>query len=312
VSLACLLCGSGRYSIHSSLSAQDLLKCWAVGGHQFSPDVTQPLLEAGKIHLYECRDCGFHFFDPELAGGAKFYEQLHAHSEGYYAPNRPENERNANYAVQHGNRRILDIGCGSGLALDVAKRAGLETFGIELSATAAAAAARGGHTIFPVLLENLDSAWEGKFDLISLNQLLEHVPDPVALVRQCTRFLSPRGSLAIAVPGRETILRLHPWLETNWPPHHLSRWRKQDFHLLAQRTGLQVVETGTDQLLGSAIQSFLLEHRQRCRVLGKPYRGLPSPGIRAVAQIYRKTGLKYLVHRGQSIYCFLTRAAFSL
>ncbi len=202
--------------------------------------------------------------------------------------------------MQHGSRTILDIGCGSGLALDAAKRAGLETFGIELSATAAAAV-RGGHTIFPVLLENLDSAWEGKFDLISLNQVLEYVPDPVALVRRCTRFLSPRGALAIAVPGRETILRLHPWLETNWPPHHLSRWRKQDFQLLAQRTG-------TDRLLGSTIQSFLLEQRQRCYVLGKPYRGLPSTGIRVVAQVYRKTGLKYLVHRGQSIYCFLTRA----
>lgn len=306
--LKCLLCGSIQFVILHSLSAEDILKCWASGGIRFAPGTVQSLFDERTIHLHECRDCGFQFFNPALAGGAKFYEQIDAQGSGYYAPNRPENERNARFAVGHGYRTMLDVGCGPGFALDVAKRSGLETFGIELSSTAAKAAAQRGHAIFPVLLNEMDSIWEGKFDMISLNQLLEHVPDPIGLIQQCIRLLSSKGAIAIAVPGVNTILRFTPWLEANWPPHHISRWRIADFNTLARETGLRVIKAGGDQLLGSAIQSILLGHRTRCQALQKPYRGSSPTGIKLASLIYRKLGLKYVspLH-GQSVYCFLGR-----
>jgi SAM-dependent methyltransferase len=306
----CLLCDSHEVSIHHSLSAQDILKCWARTGHRFSPAAVQSLLDEGTIHLYVCLECGFQFFNPKLAGGAEFYEQLHAQGSGYYAPDRPENERNVRFAGKRGCRNILDIGCGSGFALDAARRTGLETFGVELSRSAAAAAAERGHTIFPVLLENMDPVWEGKFDLISLNQLLEHVPDPAGLIRQCVRFLSSRGAIAIAVPGATGMLRFTPWEQSNWPPHHVSRWRIKDFEALARKTGLRVVKTGGDQLLGAALQMTLLEHRQLCLTLQKPYRGLPPILIKPTCFIYRKIGLKCVFNsQGHSIYCYLERPA---
>lgn len=304
--LSCPLCGSSRFAIHHSLRAEEIFRSWALDGHHFSDEVLQPLQDEDLIHLYDCLQCGFQFFNPRLGGGAEFYEQISAGGEGYYAPSRPENERNAQYAVQSGYRKILDVGCGTGFALDVAKRLGLETFGIELSGSAAAVAASRGHTIFPVLLEKLDPVWEGKFDLISLNQLLEHVPDPIALIQQCRRFLSAVGVIAIAVPNATGILRFSPWLHSNWPPHHLSRWKTKDFYTLAQKTSLRVIQSGGDPLLGSFIELILLEHRQRCRALGKPYHGLSPFGIKFIAQIYRKSGLKFAFKsQGHSIYCFL-------
>jgi SAM-dependent methyltransferase len=305
--LGCLLCDSTRYTVHSSLTADEILNCWAIDGHQFRPASIQLILDEGMINLYECSQCGFQFFNPKLIGDSLFYEQLQVKG-GYYAPDRPENQRNVRYALEHGYRTLLDIGCGPGFALDNARDAGLQTFGIELNPAAAAIAAKRGHTIFPVLLENLDAAWTGKFDLISLNQLLEHVPNPVELIRQCIRFLSPAGTISIAVPGRETVLRFCPWVESNWPPHHVSRWRKKDFYFLAGQTGLQVVKTGGDRLLGSALEMYLLGHRRRCKVLKKPYRGLPVAGIKVISQVYRKTGLKYIFRsQGHSIYCYLKR-----
>lgn len=308
--LSCLLCGSTHYHSRHSLTASDILKCWSVyGHHQFSAAAVQSLTEEGFVHLYECADCGFQFFNPRLAGNSEFYQELYANVPGYYAVDREENTRNASYAVKRGYRTLLDVGCGSGLALDAGRQRGLETYGIELSRTAAAAAAQRGHKIFSTLLQDLDPVWERKFDLISFNQVLEHVSNPVELIQQCVRFLSPRGTIAVAVPGRETVLRFHPWLESDWPPHHVSRWRKADFALLARRTGLRVVETGGDPLLGSAIQSVLLGHRDRCLALGKPYRGLPPFGIALLSQLFRKTGLKHLFRKqGQTIYCFLERS----
>jgi SAM-dependent methyltransferase len=306
LNLNCLLCASDDIAVCDSLTANEILKCWEMVGHRFGPAVTQPFLNEGRINLYKCLQCGFQFFNPKLAGSAEFYEQLHADGSEYYAPNRPENERNAVFANQQEYRTVLDVGCGPGFALDAAKRAGFETYGIELSRTAAAEASKRGHTIFPVLLENMDTLWEGKFDLISLNQLLEHVPDPVGLVRQCIRFLSPRGAIAIAVPGAAGILRFNPWLQANWPPHHLSRWRKGDFYELAEQAGLRVIKTGGNQLLGSEIEMNLLGHREICHALQKPYRGLPPLAIKGLCLLYRKAGLKYLLKsRGHSIYCYL-------
>jgi SAM-dependent methyltransferase len=146
----------------------------------------------------------------------------------------------------------------------------LKTHGLELIRTAAAAAAERGHTVLPVLLEDLGREWEGKFDIISLNQVLEHVPDPIGLVRQCVRFLSPQGAVAIAVPSVTGVLRFAPWLPGNWPPHHISRWRIKDFHTLAEKTNLRVSKTGGDQLLGSELQKILLEHRRNCQTLQNP------------------------------------------
>lgn len=304
----CLLCGSDQIVFHHSLSAEDIFKCWAVAGLRFSSTAVRPLLDESTIHLYDCRECGFQFFKPKLAGGMEFYEQVHAQNPEYYALDRPENERNVRFAVRHGYRTVLDLGCGPGFALDAAKRAGLETYGIELSRTAAAAAAQRGHTIFPVLLENMEPAWEGKFDLISLNQLLEHVPDPVGLILQCVRFLSARGVIAIAVPGATGVLRLTPWLPANWPPHHLSRWRIKNFNTLARLTNLRLLKTGGDRLFGADLERILLEHRKFCQILQKPNHGLPAWAVKTFSLFYRKAGLKYLFNsQGHSIYCYLGR-----
>ena len=305
---ACLLCGSNNIFIRHSLSAENIIACWLQDGRPLPPFSVQNLREEGMIHLYECRKCGFQFFDPKLAGGEEFYDGLHANRSDYYAPDRPENERNTRFAIEHGYKSILDVGCGVGFALDTAKRAGLSTYGIEMSRSALATASEKGHTVFPVLLENLAPEWEGKFDLISLNQVLEHVPDPAGLVRQCVRFLSTRGAIAIAVPSATGVLRFSPWLPANWPPHHISRWRIRDFATLAEKTNLRAAKSGGNQLLGGELESVLLGHRRECQTLQKPYRGLPAPLIKLLGFTYRKTGMKYIFKsQGHSIYCYLTR-----
>src|SRR5262245_8959481 len=127
----CLLCGSDSCVVHHSLTSDELLKCWALAGYVLNARVAEPLVNEAVISLYRCAECGFQFFNPQLAGSAEFYENLHASSSDYYASDRPENERNARFAVRHGLKKILDVGCGTGFALDTARRYGLETFGLE-------------------------------------------------------------------------------------------------------------------------------------------------------------------------------------
>jgi 2-polyprenyl-3-methyl-5-hydroxy-6-metoxy-1,4-benzoquinol methylase len=301
----CLLCGSDNINIRHTMTADEILKCWAIHGCHFDAEAVQSLKDENVIHLYKCSACDFLFFDPRLEGNPKFYGALFKQLPIYYVVDSPENLRNTRFAVQHGHRKILDVGCGDGSALDNAKRAGLETYGIEPSPTAAAAAAARGHTIFPMLLNQMDAAWNGKFDLISFNQVLEHVSNPVDLIQESARLLSPRGVIAVAVPNNAGILRFSPWLEFDWPPHHLSRWKIKNFYTLARLSGLHVIKTGGNRLEGREIKSYLLGHRQRCQVLQKPYRGASPLIIRAISAIYRILGLHIFCHQGHSIYCYM-------
>lgn len=306
-SIHCMLCGSDQITSHRSMTAEEILKCWDIYGCRFDGDVAQLLKDEGVIHLYECSRCCFRFFNPRLVGSPQFYETLYKQLPAtYYPVDSGDYLRNTQFATSHDYRTILDIGCGAGAALDNAKRGGLETYGIEPSATAAAVAARQGHTIFPVQLDQIDNAWDGKFDLITLNQVLEHVPDPVGLIRQCVRLLSPGGAIAITVPSATGVLRLCPWLEHNWPPHHLSHWKIRDFYKLAERVGLRVIRVGGNRLYGLELKAVLLQHRKHCRALQKPYYGLPPILIKIVSKIYRLAALRHVFSsQGGSIYCFL-------
>lgn len=268
------------------------------------------LRSVGVIHLYRCRSCGFQFFDPRLAGDAEFYTAVQQQLHGYYSPDRPENQRNAHFAAQKQFQNILDVGCGTGFALDAARARGLQTYGTEFNPQAAAEARSHGHIIFSESLESLQAQWSQAFDLISLNQLIEHVPDPVEIVTHCRALLKPKGVIAIAVPHSRGILRFHPWLESNWPPHHLSHWRHEDLAHLGQRCAMRVVRRGGNQLLGSELQTILLANRTAHLALEKKYYGFGVSEIKLLAFAYRKAGLKHLFRsQGHSIFCYLQRTS---
>jgi SAM-dependent methyltransferase len=294
--------------ILETLTVSELLTVWRLTGVRFSDESLGTLMSVELVHLYRCPACGFQFFDPRLAGDDRFYSELHAQMAGYYAPARPENERNAQFAQAQGFQTVLDVGCGTGFALDAARRRGLQTFGLELTASAAEEARSRGHTVFSVLLHELDSKWEGRFDLISFNQVLEHVPDPIGLIKQCVRLLSPHGVITIAVPNAEGVLRWHPWMALNWPPHHISRWRQRDLQTLSERCDMTVVKSGGNHLLGGELEGTLLANREHCLALGKDHRGASPAIIKLLAFLYRKTGMKHVFRsQGHSTFCFLQR-----
>ena len=93
--------------------------------------------------------------------------------------------------------RFLDIGAGMGFSLDVAVEHGWQATGIEPNRHLAAHARSRG-----VNVENrfLDASFTGGFDLILLDNVLEHVPDPANFLGHASRLLAQRGVMVIAVP----------------------------------------------------------------------------------------------------------------
>src|SRR5260370_33989800 len=113
-----------------------------------------------------------------------------------------------------------------------------------------------GHQIFSSLLYELDHNQTGGFDLITLFQVLEHVPQPGVLMKQAASFLNPGGHISVAVPSAEGVYRLIPWEPAQWPPHHLSRWRLTDFHTLASVNRMELIGSGGGGFVGSGIEQI--------------------------------------------------------
>lgn len=105
-------------------------------------------------------------------------------------------------------RRVADVGCGGGILTESLAAEGADVVGIDLSAEALDAARE--HSAISGLeidyrcqaAEDLAAAEAGTFDAVTCMEMLEHVPDPAAIVTACARLLRPGGVVAWSTINR--------------------------------------------------------------------------------------------------------------
>lgn len=117
---------------------------------------------------------------------------------------------------------LLDVGCGNGKFLQQAKLYGWHVTGLDVDDNALRVAESRGVDVYKMQVEEF-SKEEIKFDIITMNQVIEHVPDPHETLRACYNILKPGGSLWIATPNIESVG--HEYYESDWrgieAPRHL-------------------------------------------------------------------------------------------
>jgi SAM-dependent methyltransferase len=139
--------------------------------------------------------------------------------------------------------RILDVGCSAGYFLDLMREKGWECHGIEMDARyARMAQERHGASIFAGTLEGYQDVKEGYFDVISMQDVLDHLADPVAGLRRCFRMLKPGGMLIVkvhdvgSVYARLTGPKYYGFL----PPLHLVYFNRDNVRRALVRSGFVV------------------------------------------------------------------------
>lgn len=117
--------------------------------------------------------------------------------------------------------RLLDVGTGSGVGLADRQALGWQVQGVEPSAEAAARAQAAGFDVF--IGELLDAKFPPEsFDVVQLWWVLEHVHDPLAVLKECWRILKPGGYVVLLVPNLDSpIARFFGryWFALDVPRH---------------------------------------------------------------------------------------------
>jgi SAM-dependent methyltransferase len=294
--LTCPLCLFPRPIVADSLTGEEIRALWLAHGDEVSEEAMAPVLPSGAVHRYRCPACGFQFFDPDLVGRAPFYEALSR--PGYYTKASADFRKTIDFAVRKGLHRVLDIGCGPGNFLDLARDAGLETSGMELNPTAAATARSRGHKISEKdLYESVSAEGAGAFDLVTLFQVLEHVPNPARFLGAARKHVRPGGYLAVGVPFADGIHRLAPFIPHQWPPHHLTWWRFADLVRVGERTGLEVIWQGAERLDGSQIRYYLTLNARMGRTIGRRVVCPPNLPVNILTRLYTLFLMKFLLPR---------------
>jgi 2-polyprenyl-3-methyl-5-hydroxy-6-metoxy-1,4-benzoquinol methylase len=136
---------------------------------------------------------------------------------------------------RHARARILDVGCGAGLFFDALEPFG-DVEGIESDRDAVEQSGRWRPRIHLGGIETFAS--RGEFDLVLMLDVLEHVPNPDAMLRHAATLLAPKGQLLITVPAFDALWTSHD--EING---HVKRYAAREVRQLVQHAGLNVVNT---------------------------------------------------------------------
>ncbi len=125
-------------------------------------------------------------------------------------------------------KKVIDIGCGGGILAESIAKKGATVTGIDLSEKALRVAdlhsLESGCAVRYELIaaEEMAAREAGQYDVITCMEMLEHVPDPAAIVKACATLLKPGGqaffstlnrnpkSYLFAIIGAEYVLRLLP------------------------------------------------------------------------------------------------------
>jgi 2-polyprenyl-3-methyl-5-hydroxy-6-metoxy-1,4-benzoquinol methylase len=164
--------------------------------------------------------------------------------------------------------RALDIGCGAGGLLVRLSLLGWSVEGLEWDERAAEVARRTGFAVHLGTAANAGGA-VGSYELVVLNHVLEHLPDPAAALRGLAALLAPSGKLVLVYPNPGSLgaRRFGSWWFGWEAPRHLVLPTFAGLRLLGERLGLRLLSARTMSRSAEAHSSYSRAYRA-----GRPVR----------------------------------------
>lgn len=240
---SCDICGSGKYREVIRVEISPLLvPSW----------------------LVRCAGCGFFYANPRLNREAEedyYTGRYHEdQKEGYWYDGRIDVFRRSLSRMHKflKNGRMVDVGCGMGYFMDLARKHGWETKGVDISTYAA------GHANEKLGLDVVkgtlkDARFESEyFDAATMWNVLDQIYDPAANLTELNRVLKKGGYLFIRMPNlyfHLRMLKFHGWLKyflkdlkARPAVFHLYAFDKNSVKRLLESTGFSDVAVRTERI----------------------------------------------------------------
>lgn len=244
------------------------------GYKQFSDyDVSVYFEKTENICIHKCPDSGYRFFWPfDIAADEKFYD-FFQQFEWYYVKDRWEIAETKK--ILKAGMKLLDVGCGEGIALHAFSASAYECDGIEINGHARKKALEKGLRVVNERIEDFSKNNAGIYDVVYSFQVLEHIAaDVKQFVQACVDCVKPGGFLIFSVPNNDGFAPRNTLL--NYPPHHMGLWNNASLSYLAKIFRLEEYKTLYSPLLKEQLADF--------RIYAANEIGRKAAGIRSLSR----------------------------
>jgi len=194
---------------------------------------------------------------------------------GYLRPrSRASDDRTFRHVARpHEGARLLDVGCGRGGFVARASALGWDAMGIDTDGAAVSACLASGLSVSAAPLEELAESMPGAFDVVTMAHVIEHVADPVSLLRAARAVLRPNGTLWLVTPSLDS--RGHRRFGDRWlhldPPRHLVLFSPEAIDRALREAGFESLDVprSASGTIASFVGSWRIE-RGRSPLDGGP------------------------------------------
>ncbi|MCM8781905.1 MAG: class I SAM-dependent methyltransferase [Candidatus Omnitrophica bacterium] len=203
--------------------------------------------------IVKCKECSFVYSGSQLSNEAYqiYYNHKYKYSNYSFYSVFSEIRKNhyirvlnrINSKIDFNEKRLLDLGCGNGILLEIAKSLGFEVVGVDLSEEAIKMCKSDIDKIYCCDLNHIDTLNLGKFDVITLFDVLDHVKNPNRIVELVYAHLKIGGLCYIEVNNINSfyakLMRHHnPHLQ---PYEHQSYFSVKTLKKLLEEKGFSDV-----------------------------------------------------------------------
>jgi SAM-dependent methyltransferase len=253
----------------------DVQACWICGGWQLTPihDLIFELSEyrgqdpelaaysGAEASLQRCTTCGF-AQPAKMPALPRYFDRLYDQrwSDEWIRGEFASADKDLIFdtildrlgrSLPGDRRRLLDVGAHAGRFIARARRGGWHADGLELNPRTAEFAARhSGGRIRQANVHELDTADAG-YDAVTITDVLEHIPEPVGVLKRIHDLLAPGGMVAVKVPSGPAQLVKETWrgrLQAGYRPTladnlvHVSHFSPASLRVALERAGFTAVD----------------------------------------------------------------------